>query len=171
MKQFKRFEKAYDYQFKLNQVKEQLKAIKSLSEDEVDSIAIMAKKNLEEGTRTLLSTSKSAVVSFQLDVGLAFKGKLDKGFEKSDAIYLITTDKDNTFKVKVTKISYKLAKRKANELDLPAKKYIVQNLIWNQKGKVAINKYNIHQYKEEFLAKGNQVMANLIERAIANNEF
>ena len=161
----------YDYQFKNVQVKEQIQSIQGISSTEATQLAKMVKENLEEGSRTIIAVSDNALISFQLDVGLAFKGKIDSGFQKADSIYLVTTDKDNTFKAKIALIPYKTAKRKANELDLPPKRTLVQSLIWFHNGTVAVNKFNIHQYKQDFLNKGNQVMADFINKAILNNEF
>jgi len=161
----------YNYQFKIEQIKEQLSKTNSFSKKESEHLSLLIKKNLEENTRTLLAISEKKVIVFQLDIGLALTGNLDKVFFNSSNIYLASTDKNNMFKVKLTNISYALAKNKSKELNLPAKKSIVQSLIRNQMGRVAVNKFNIREYKQLFINKGNEVMANLIQNAIKNNEF
>lgn len=161
----------YNYQFSISQLKNVISIIENINDKEISEIANIVKKNLEENTRTLVAVSHSGLTVFQLDVGMSLSGQLDNTFQKSNKIYLVTVNKDNIFKAKVAKISYGLAKKKAKELNLPAKKSIVQNLIRSHLGKVAVNKFNIRQYKLLFLNKGNEVMSNFIDKAIMDREF
>ena len=139
----------------------------------MSELADIVKKNLEESTRTLIAVfDDSMPVAFQLDVGLAFDRQVEAAFKNAAAIYIAKVNNHNAFSAQISKeTSFEAAKKEANELDLPIEKYTVQSLIRYQLGQVAVNKFNIHQYKREFLKKGNLVMAEFIQQAINDKVF
>ena len=161
----------HEFEFKAEQIKGQLKRISPLSKQEADQLANTIKKNLEESTGTLIAVSDKSITAFQLNVGLAFDCQVEEAFKNADTIFMAKENNSNAFSAQVGRVSFEAARKKANELKLPATKGTVQNLIRHQMGQVAVNKFTIHQYKRQFLKKGNLVMAEFIQKAINDHAF